>query len=297
MRIRSCVLVSVALLSGCAAPVAQSADGRSAAHQAMQEAFGDPPSAEPVLLPPLNPPVRRRSEIEAMPHPDLARWILPAADAQRVAGVELHRDRWAPRVNAITFTRAPRRTEMPGLCEIGGWAASLRVPNESSLTYQQHLDPPLQPYQYRPFVRWKVGSTLAAAGSAADCAAAAGEGFEAPSAEAAFRAANAVEQAQQRPDRFRIVCTLMQSADVGQEPVFPACPKPTELLRRLTPNLIKSVQRSECTSATGISPRGCLRIEYHDPHNPGTYSFYAVTVPAEPRLRSIRIAQGMMPPH
>jgi hypothetical protein len=89
----------------------------------------------------------------------------------------------------------------------------------------------------------------------------------------------------------------MLSADMGQEPAFPRCPNATALLKQLTPNLIKRVQRAECTSETGTSPRGCLMIEYHDPASPGTHSFYAVKMVDEPRPRAIQITQGMLPPH
>ena len=293
------VLMSGALLAGCATTTSESGDGRAAAYKVAAEAFRSPPQAETVQPSPISSPVRLQSQIEAMSHAELARWILPAADAQRVISTSLHRN-MTGRVGAISLSPAPQRTAMRGLCELRGWTASLRVPNESSLTYQQHLNPPLQPYQYRPTILWKVAwSTQAAGGRAEDCAGALpGEAwFEAPSAEAAFRAANVVEQAQQNPGRFRIFCTQWVYDEKRQDTVFPRCSNSAALLRQLSPKLIKRVQRVECTSETGASPRGCLMIEYQDPASPGTHSFYGVKFVDEPRPRVIQIAQGMMPPH
>ena len=280
-------LLSLAALSACAAPLKEPG-GEVAAKEAIAEAMRPAPEPQWVLLPPLRP--RLDSEIGRMQAAELARWILPA-EAHRIVSAELHRGRM-PRIGALSLLAAPAPTRLPGLCELRGWEAVFRVPDENALTYRQHLDPPLQPYQYRPMVRWK-------AAPAADCAGAAGGAgwFEAPSAEAAYRALSQIGQAQARPASVRIACTRWRHDEVLGNTVFPRCADPARLLKRLTPGLVKRVRPADCTSETGASPAGCLGVEYDDPDNPGSHSFYAVTLPAKPPLRAIRIAQGMMPPH
>ncbi|CAA9522750.1 MAG: hypothetical protein AVDCRST_MAG91-2288, partial [uncultured Sphingomonadaceae bacterium] len=109
----------------------------------------------PVALPPLQPASRLESEIRSLSTDELARWIFPAEQARQVVRVELLRGHM-PRLHAASLFSAPRATQHPGVCEVRGWTVAFRVPNESSLTYQQHLDPPQQPYQYWPLVKWKV---------------------------------------------------------------------------------------------------------------------------------------------
>jgi hypothetical protein len=173
------------------------------------------------------------------------------------------------------------------------------VPNESGLTYQQHLDPPLQPYLYQPTRRWKVvRSTMASQlQRPPDCAAARPyrEWFEAPSAAAVHRAASLVERAQQPGARTRLICQQMRYEEARQVFGFPACPDARALLRQLVPALIKRIRPADCTIAP--SPRGCIGIEYHDPAAPSSHSIYLVTVPDQDRPDYVQIAQGMLPPH
>ena len=256
-----------------------------------------PPPPEPVLLPPLSPPTRLDSEIGRMSHAELARWILPA-EAGRIVRADLHRGH-VPRIGAVSLLTEARPSGRAGLCELRGWTVSLRVPNENALDYRQHLDPPLQPYQYTPLVKWKTAGSTLAAGPAPDCAAAMASGgwFEAPSAESAHRALSLVERAQARPQGVRISCRLFRYDEARQDVVHPPCPDPAALLRQLRPNLVKRVRPADCTAATGASARGCLAVEYDDPASPGTHSFYAVSLADEPRLSALEIVQGMLPPH
>ena len=206
-----------------------------------------------------------------------------------------------PRLHAASLFSAPRATQHPGVCEVRGWTVAFRVPNESSLTYQQHLDPPQQPYQYWPLVKWKViGSTRADARRAPpDCAAALpyGEWFDGPSAAVVHRAVNLLEQAQVRPGLVRLTCTQMRYEEAKKDFGYPQCPNPRALLEQLTPNLIKRVRPADCTIAPETGERNCIGIEYHDPASPGSHSFYTVTLPNGPRPRYVQITQGMLPPH
>ncbi len=297
MKWRASLFFGLAALAACAGP-REAADPRMAAEAAIDQAMRTEVPPEPRALPAPQPPTRLQSEIEAMSHAGLARWALPAAEARDVIAAELLRG-MTPRVNGIAFHRPPRATAQPGVCEIQGYDVWMRVPNEGSLSYSQHLDPPLQPYQYIPTRRWKVlGSTNASRRRGPpDCAGARpyGAWFEAPSAQVVHRAASLVEQAQQRPDRVRIVCRQMRYEEARADFGFPACPDPAALLERLTPDLIKRIRAADCTLEP--SPRGCLGVEYHDPAAPGTHSIYLVTVPDEDRPDHIQITQGLLPPH
>ena len=296
MKYRLFVCLGLAALAACAGP--READPRAAAEAAMDQAMRMPEPPQPVPLPTLDPPTRLQSELEAMSHAERARWALPAAEARDIVASDLLRG-MMPRPGGIALYRQPRATAQPGVCELQGYEVWLRVPNENSLTYRQHLDPPLQPFQYQPLRRWKViGSTDASRRQGPpDCAAARpyGQWFDGPSAAAVHRAAWLVEQAQQRPASLRIVCRQMRYEETRQDFATPECPNPRALLERLTPELINRVRPADCTLAA--SRRGCIGIEYHDPAAPGSHSFYLVTVPDEDRPDYIQITQGMLPPH
>lgn len=291
------LLASVASLCACVAAPEPAVEMEASARVAIEEAMRTAPAAEPITIGLLTPPTRRETEIRALSHEALARWILPDAEAAQVVRTELRRGRM-PQLTGIALYAAPVATAHPGLCAVRGWDAWLRVPNESSLSYEQHLDPPLQPFQYTPALRYRIlGSTVAAARMAPpDCAAALlyNDWFEGPSAQAVHRAANLVEQAQQSTRGVRLACQRLRHDETrGLHPV--ACTDAEAVLQRLTPDLIKRVRPADCDVAP--SDAGCLGIEYHDPYAPGTHSFYAVTVPNEARPRFLQITQGMMPPH
>ena len=256
---------------------------------------------QPVPLPPLQPGWRIESEIKSLSTQELAQWILPVEQAGQVVRAELIPQGMLPRLGGVGLFTAPRATLYPGLCEVSSWDVWFRVPNENSLTYQQHLDPPQQPYQYTRAVRWKViGSTRREARSGPpDCAAALPyrEWFDCPSAAAVYRAANLFEQAQVRPGSIRLTCTQMRYEEAKKDFGFPLCPNPRALLEQLTPNLIKRVRPADCTISPEPGERNCTGIEYHDPASPGSHSFYLVTMPDGPRPRYVQITQGMLPPH
>lgn len=295
MKRASLLLLGPILLAGCAG--AGERDPRTAAEAAMNQAFRPGPEAEATALPVPDPPSRLQSEIDAMSHASLARWALPRELAREIAASELIRGHM-PRISSSAFYRAPQSAGQAGLCEIRGYAVWLRIPNEASLTYRQHLDPPLQPFQYVPMRRWKVvGSTRdGTRPSPSECAAAHpyGAWWEADSADAAHRAISLIERAQARPRDLRLVCPEMEYKEARRDFDYRDCPNAAALLERLTPNLIKRVRAADCTLAASRS--GCLGVEYHDPAAPGTHSFYLVTVPDEDRPEYIQIVQGMLPP-
>jgi hypothetical protein len=294
--LRSLALVLILLAGGCAsAPAAP--DPQGSFERASTAAFQSTPRAEPVPLPPLRPPSRLQSELQRMRQADIAHWILPADEAARIVAADLVSG-FLPRLSAVSLYEAPRRAGPPGVCSVAGHDIWLRVPDENSLTYEQHLDPPLQPYMRQPFVRWRiVGSTLAdVRRNPPDCGAALplSDWFDAPSAEALFRAVTTVEQAQRGRTRPRLECRQLRYEEARQDFATPACPDPRALLERLTPDLIRRVRPADCEIAT--SARACLGIEYHDPAAPRTHSLYVVTVPDEDRPAWIQITQAMLPP-
>jgi hypothetical protein len=293
---RTLAVVLVLLVGGCAAnPSAP--DARRSFERASTAAHQSTPRAEPVPLPPLRPASRLQSELQQMAQAEIARWILPPEAANRVVAAHLVSGHM-PRVSAISLYEAPRPAGPPGLCAIAGDDVWLRVPDENSLTYQQHLDPPLQPYQRQPFVRWKVvGSTLAdLRHGPPDCGSALpySDWFEAPSAEALFRAVTTVEQAQRGRFHPRLECRQLRYDEALQDFAVPACPNPRALLERFTPDLIVRVRPADCEIAP--SPKGCLGVEYHDPAAPRTHSLYVVVLPDEDRPAWIQITQAMLPP-
>ncbi len=256
-----------------------------------EDAHRLPAEAEPVPLPQPTPSTRLQSDLSKASPADIARWALPAAEARAIAAAELLTG-FTPRANAIALYEQPRSADYAGLCEVRGYEVWLRVPNENSLTYEQHLDPPLQPYQYRPITRWKVtGSTL---GGESACAAERPnrDWIPAPSAEVLHRALSFVERAQRGLLRPRLHCRQLRMEE-GPGFATPACPDARAVLARLTPDLVRRVRTEECEGAAGA--RG-LAIEYHDPAAPGTHSLYVVSLPEAAPAGSLRITQAMLPP-
>jgi hypothetical protein len=294
--LRTLALVLLLLGGGCAAtPTAP--DPQGAFERASAAAHQSTPRPEPVPLALLRPASRLQSELQQMRQADIAGWILPPEQAVRIVAADLVGG-FMPRLSAVALYEAPRPAGPAGICSVAGQDIWLRVPDETSLTYQQHLDPPLQPYMRQPFVRWKVvGSTLAdLRRGPPDCGAALpyGDWFDAPSADVLFRAVSTVEQAQTGRTRPRLECRQLRYEEARQDFATPACPDPRALLERLTPDLIKRVRPADCEIAA--SARGCLGVEYHDPAAPRTHSLYVVTVPDEDRPAWIQITQAMLPP-
>lgn len=298
MSLRKLLCCALSIMAVACTTGVETSDPQAAAQGAMSEAMRSPEPPQPIPLPERRPATRLQSELGALSHVEIARWTLPAEHARHIVRTELLRGRM-PRVNGIALYSKPVATAFAGVCEVERFDVWMRVPNETSLTYQQHLDPPLQPYQYSVSRKWRlVGSTVPdRRGGPPDCAAALpyGDWLEAPSAVAVHRAANLVEQAQFGTLRARLVCRQMRYEEARQDFGFPACPNPRALLERLTPNLIKRVRPADCEISAPA--RGCLGIEYHDPAAPGTHSFYLVTLPDEERPDYLQITQGMLPPH
>lgn len=254
-----------------------------------------------VPLPPRNPAARLESELPSLTHADLADGVLPPDLARRVVRTELVRGRFGHFVSVGLFEPA-RLTSYPGICELSGWYAWFKVHNEANLRYDQHIDPPLEPYQYRASRGWKVaGSTLPKSRSApADCEAQRPyhDWPTAPSAEALYRAANLVEQAQSQVRGEKLLCTLFKYEAGANEAVRPTCPNPRAILEKLGPELIKSVRSAACEGPFArFAPIGCWELVYHDPVDPGTSRVYTVTVAGSGRPQLIRIEEGMLPPH
>jgi len=111
------------------------------------------PEASPTPLPPLAPPMRRQSEMERMSHIQLAAWILPADEAWKIVGHEPLRG-ITGRLNGVALYAQPQRIPASSLCELPVTSVWLRVPNEAGLSPQEHLNPPLEPYQRTALKRW-----------------------------------------------------------------------------------------------------------------------------------------------
>ena len=251
---------------------------------------------EPIALAALEPESRTRAELERLAPARMARWLLPPDRAVKVARVELAGG-FSPLLSGVSLYQTPEPAQSAGLCYVRGDYVRFRVRGESSLTDEQSLDPPLQPYEREPFVRWKaVGSTLAGRpNTERDCeqADSARDWFDAPSEEALLRALSAVERAQHEPGRIGLGCRQLVYDEAKREYATAACPAPKEVLARLTPDLIRRVVRADCAvEATGPL---CLAIEYHVPIAPGDTSHYVVTTADERRPARIDIAQVLLP--
>lgn len=303
LRISTCVFALTAA-TACAptpvalAPASPPIDPHAVFYKVATDASRSLAESEPAPMP--TPPAapKLQSEVERLSHVELARWTIPAELASTVVGSDLLRG-MTGRVHGIALYRAPVPTEHPGVCSLDNYSVSLSVPNEASLTYRQHLNPPLQPYQYYHLRRWRVvGSTIARQNPGqADCASARpySEWFEAASASIVHRAVHRIEQAQRGLTQPKLDCQQMQYDEARKMEVYPACADARALLARFTPDLIRRVRAADCLSAP--SPAGCLAVEYWDPAAPRTHSLYVVTVPDNERPAFIQIAQAMLPPH
>ena len=274
----------LALLAGCA--TAHPIDTQSMRDAAsIAEPLAEPP---PIALVTRNPPARLQSAVEQLSHLMLAAWILPSDQAWTIVGHELLRGRTG-RVHGIALLEAPQGTAFQEVCALRIASIWLRVPNEERLNHEQHLNPPLEPYQYTKLHRFRIDETGSCAQDVPYSA-----WFEAPSATAAHRAARIVLETAQGILRPRLRCTLLASEEAGAA-VQPPCPDPRTLVGQLTGNLIRRVRPSDC--ALGRSKRNCLVIEYPDPAAPDSARLYLVTLPDEDRPAAIDIVQTMRPPH
>ena len=216
------------------------------------------PPQHPVALPVRTPPSRLQSQVEKMSTADLVRWALPehAAETIRAEPVRI----WMPEIRAIWFFERPQSPGEPGVCQVFSRAVNFRIPNEAGLTYQQHLDPPLEPYQVTEMYRYKVMEPA----TAQTCGGAVPDSrwFEAPSALAVFRAMTLVKAAVADPARVTVTC----KDDTPCNGVA--------LLRTLKPNLIEYIEGVPC--AAGV-PGQCWRIIYDSPTAPASSHQYHVT--------------------
>jgi len=231
------------------------------------------PPQHPVPLPARAPPSRLQSQVERMSTADLVRWALPehAAETIRSEPVRI----WMPEIRAIWFFERPQSPGEPGVCQVFSRAVSMRIPNEAGLTYQQQLDPPLEPYQVTEMYRYKVmeHATQQTCGGAVPDS----RWFEAPSALAVFRAMTLVKAALADPSRFTVTCK--DDTPCNGVP----------LLRTLTPNLIEYLEGVPC--AAGVAGQ-CWRILYDSPTAPASSHQYKVTTSAG----RIDIEHVMKPP-
>ena len=281
---RSLALAALALLAGCA--TAHRIDTPSIPDAAsISRPLAEPP---PIALATRNPPTRLQSKVEQLSHVLLAAWILPSDHAWTIVGHELLRGRTG-RVHGIALLEAPERTAFPQVCGLQIASIWLRVPNEAPLNHEQHLNPPLEPYQYTKLQRFRIDETGSCAQEVPYST-----WFEAQSAAAAHRAARIVRETAQGILRPRLRCTLLASGETGAA-VEPPCPGPRRLLGQLTGKLIRRVRPSEC--AVGRAKRNCLVVEYADPAAPDSTRIYLVTLPDEDRPAAIDIVQTMLPPH
>jgi len=247
-------------------------------------------------LPPRDPPAILQSQLVKMPHAQVARWALPehAATTTRVELLSF----WMPEITLGWFYETPVVTQFPGVCEVRARGVNFRKYRESTLTYEQHLDPPLEPYQLHDTRRFRVlGSTLQL-GAATDASCAATlpykDWFEAPSAESVWRAVQHVDRARGWPRDFTLTCTEQaydaKTNNHGTRPCDAGA-----YLEKLTPNLIKRIDGVPCEGklAARTHPDPCWRITYHDPRSVGTGSEFHVLATAG----VVSLSQELLPPH
>jgi hypothetical protein len=231
------------------------------------------PPQHPYPLPARDPPARPQSQIERMSTADLVRWALPehAAETIRAEPVRI----WMPEIRLVWFFERPQSPGQPGVCQVFARGVSFRIPNEAGLTYQQHLNPPLEPYQDTEMYRYKVidPATPETCGGAIPDS----RWFEAPSALAVFRAMTLVKAALAEPARVTVTCQ-------DDTP----CNGPA-VLRTLTPNLIEYIEGEPCPA--GVAGQ-CWRILYDSPTAPASSHQYQVS--ASPGRIDIR--HVMKPP-
>lgn len=290
----SLIALLAALVSGCAATPPPSGPGLTVqiSRPPATQVFVIP-ERRTVPLPPRNPPSIIQSTLERMPTAEVARWALPE-HAERIVRVEFVRV-WMPEIRYGAFYERAQASDRPGVCRVFVHGVNFRNYREQELTYQQHLDPPLEPYQTTDFHQYKVlGSTLtgdAATQAACEAALPYKDWFEAPSDDAVFRAANLVERARVGPSALRLTC---RETVISSEPVSPtkAC-DPRAYLEKLTPNLIKRIDGVPCEGEVLGGVTGpCWKLTYHDPRSVGTGSEFHVLA-AEGR---VDLYQQILPP-
>lgn len=251
------------------------------------------PPTRTVSLPARTPPSIIQSTLEKMPTAEVARWALPD-HADRIVRVEFVRV-WMPEIRYGGFFERPQASDQRGVCRVFVHGVNFRNYREQELTYQQHLDPPLEPYQVTDQYKYKVlGSTLtgdAASQAACEAALPYHDWFEAPSDDAVFRAANIVERARVGPSAFRLSCTEMVAGSGEQVTPTRAC-DPRAYLEKLTPNLIKRINGAPCEGALAGVAGPCWELTYHDPRAVGTGSEFHVLA-AEGR---VDLSQVLLPP-
>ncbi len=254
----------------------------------------------PVQLPALSPASRPQREIERMSAAEIARWVVPA-EASSFASIELIPARWGGLHYAILW-QAPRAAGA-GTCEISGTAIWFQTVDESKLTYQERLNPPLRPYQISPERRWKVvGSTVAGSmPSAAECEAAAPHWRwpSGPSAAALFEAANLLEQAQlqaaAKRARYAYRCTQWHHPEGAETSVERSCP--TGTIQKFTPLGMQSVKQVQCTGLLAAVTRGrCWEMDYELREGDGHF-YYTVQLGGAGRPDAVWIKQYLPPPH
>jgi len=231
------------------------------------------PPQHPVALPARTPPSRVQSQVEKMSTAELVRWALPehAAETIRSEPVRI----WMPVIRAIWFFERPQSPGEPGVCQVFSRAVSMRIPNEDGLTYQQHLDPPLEPFQVTEMYRYKVmepATEQTCGGAVPDS-----RWFEAPSALAVFRAMTLVKAAVADPAHVTVTCK-------DEAPC-----NGVALLRTLKPDLIEYLEGKPC--APGVAGQ-CWQILYDSPTAPASSHQYKVTASAG----RIDIEHVMKPP-
>lgn len=250
------------------------------------------PPTRTVPLPQRTPPAIVQSRLEAMVDAEAARWALPE-HAERIVRVEFARA-WLPVIHYGGFFERPSASGAPGVCQVFVHGVNFRPYRENELTYQQHLDPPLEPYQVTDEYRYRVlGSSLsgdAATQAACDAATPYLDWFQAPSDQAVFWAVGAVQRAAVYPREYVITCAG-ERADAGGAVERYACDGPA-MLKRFAPHLIKRVQGVPCDPAFVFGSTPCFEVTYDSPEAPGTSSQYVVRTGA----KRIAIQHVMLPP-
>lgn len=251
------------------------------------------PPARTVALPARTPPAIVQSQLERMPTAEVARWALPE-HAERIVRVEFMKV-WMPVIRYGGFFERAQAAGAPGVCDVFVHGVNFRPYRESELTYQQHLDPPLEPYQVTDMYRYKVlGSTLTGdAASDAACKAALpyNDWFEAPSPGAVHLAISTIERAAGWPREYKITCQDQRLAADQQTFENYACNGPA-MLEKFTPNLIKRVQGIKCEAEFVSTTAPCFEVTFDDPKAPGTHSQYMVKTGA----KRIAIQHVLLPP-
>lgn len=251
------------------------------------------PPTRTVALPARTPPAMIQSQLERMPMAEAARWALPE-HAERIVRVEFMKV-WLPVITYGGFFERAEGGGAPGVCRIFVHGVNFRQYRENELTYQQHLDPPLEPYQVTDMFRYKViGSTLtgdAATQAACEAALPYNDWFDAPSDQAVYLAINTVQRAAAYPREYDITCQDERLA-ADQQTFEPYACNGRAVLEKLTPNLIKRVQGIKCEAAfvSGYTP--CWEVTFDDPNAPGTHSQYMVKTGA----RKIALQRILLPP-